>query len=624
MRDGIGDLIGLWRWGKGMIDNLKDISGNLENAKSDIADYDHDGVISFQYTSLENKYQDLYEDFDILHSFTGKVGDIVDRTIDQPFYKDMDAFVEAMRDLTISNYTTKNRIGATETQIIYAEGYGPYQSLEVPKTEVSLDDLLSGGNFFGEQMKLEYEAWKELNPDKAISEEEYRQAALNTRAFEYESIRNQQENKEFWVQLGALVVIVGVSIVCPPAGLALGVAYGTLELSSAVSGKDWVSGRELGTGERWFRGLLAPLDIIPGVGALKKLSGTARLTHIGEDTVQFSLKTGMKESFQKGMTKVNNLVNIAEQFAATRLKSAAAVIKDVSKLVITKLAKDIIEVGKLADSAVTSLKNNNPFRNIGWDPVFAGIVKGDEPVKNTHAMENKLRDFINRMEVNLNRSNPKLNKSGLTSEQERYFRTKIDNAEARGDLKAADDARYERYCKQKENLGETSLDRKEWDVMNERVKKNRERGREEETKGRIALEKHLNRTLEDNNADEVVTYTSSEGYVTRPDSIGRNDKGEIDLIHDHKHKLGGEDQVIYSDGQIRAEREMIEDKKNGSHVVTLSSDKAKLTASPPEPRPSGPLAEKSDIYFTDIKTGKVTHQWEPNPRLPGGGRWKKL
>jgi hypothetical protein len=51
------------------------------------------------------------------------------------------------------------------------------------------------------------------------------QAALHTRALEYESIRNQQENNEFWVQVGSLVVIVGVALICPPAGLALGAAY---------------------------------------------------------------------------------------------------------------------------------------------------------------------------------------------------------------------------------------------------------------------------------------------------------------------------------------------------------------------------------------------------------------
>ena len=110
MKDGIGDLIGLGRLDKGMIDELKDLSDILEDAESDIAKYDVDGAITFQHTSQKGKYQSLFEDFDVLHNFSGKVGDIVDRTIDQPFYEDMDAFVEALRDLSISNYTTTNRI----------------------------------------------------------------------------------------------------------------------------------------------------------------------------------------------------------------------------------------------------------------------------------------------------------------------------------------------------------------------------------------------------------------------------------------------------------------------------------------------------------------------------------
>ncbi|MBT2701337.1 hypothetical protein J7E79_29210 [Bacillus sp. ISL-40] len=74
MKDGIGDLIGLGRWGKGMIDDLKKLTDNLEGAESDIAKYDSDGVISFDHTSQKNNYQGLYEDFEVLHSFAGKVG----------------------------------------------------------------------------------------------------------------------------------------------------------------------------------------------------------------------------------------------------------------------------------------------------------------------------------------------------------------------------------------------------------------------------------------------------------------------------------------------------------------------------------------------------------------------
>ena len=281
MRSSLKGLIGKGPYGKGIIDELKAISSNFEKAEDTISKYDSDGVISFTHTNRENTYQGLFEDFDVLYRFTGKVGDIVDQTIDEPFYKDIDDFVVAIRDLSPLNYTTKNRIGATETIHIPQS----YQTFEMDKKEVSLDDLFNGDNFYGKQMELEYEAWKEMNvdADEDITQADYQIAILNTRAFGYESIRDTQENKEFWVNIAALVVIVGATLVFPPAGIALGAAYGVAELSSAVSGKDWVSGRELGTVERWFRGALAPLDIIPGAMAVKKFSGVARTVSFADD-----------------------------------------------------------------------------------------------------------------------------------------------------------------------------------------------------------------------------------------------------------------------------------------------------------------------------------------------------
>ena len=220
-------------------------------------------------------------------------------------------------------------------------------------------------------------------------------------------------------------------------------------------------------------------------------------------------------------------------------------------------------------------------------------------------------------------SNAKPKKVKLTPEREKYYRKKIDEAEAQaqaqGEYKVANDIRYERHCE--ETI--PPLDREKWDVRNENLKKITECGREEEIKGRKALGEHLDRKLENNNLGKVVTYTSSEGHLTRPDSIGRNAKDEIDLVHDHKHKISDKEHFIHNDSQMRAEREMLED-KNGSHIVTISSDKPDLNGIPPKPRPSGPLGEKSEIYYTDLSSGKVTHKWEGNSRLPGGGRWKKL
>ncbi len=326
MRSGIKGLIGYGVYGKGMFEDLKKLNEVLEDAEADIARYDTDRAISFSHTSQKSTYQMMFEKFEVLYRFTGKVGDIVDRRIDQPFYEDMDAFVSAMEEATISKYKTTNRIGATQMITI---DYQTATVMEVPKTEVSVDDLLSGGNFYGDQMKLEYEEWKKVNPDQELSQSEYQLAALNMRAFEYESIRDHQENKEFWVQIAALVVIVGVSIVCLPAGLALGAVYGTLELGSAVSGEDWVSGRELGTGERWFRGLLAPLDILPAAATVSKFTGSAtNIGRITDNLATISVKTGAKEGIQQGVSQVDNLVEETIKDIPSRIKSANAAVDD--------------------------------------------------------------------------------------------------------------------------------------------------------------------------------------------------------------------------------------------------------------------------------------------------------
>ncbi|WP_210470755.1 hypothetical protein [Sporosarcina sp. 6E9] len=392
MKSGIGNLIGLGVYGKGMIDDLKDISSNLEDAESAVERYDSDGVISFKHTDRKNTYQNLFEDFKVLHRFTGKVGDIVDRTIDQPFYEDIDAFVAEVQQLSISNYKTKNRIGVT--RIVHLPG--SYESTEVLKTEVGLDDLFSGDSFYAEQMKLEFEAWKQLNADQDITREEYQMGILNTRAFGYESIRNQQENKEFWVNIAALVVIVGVAIVCPPAGLALGAVYGSLELKSAISGEDWVSGRELGTTERWLRGALSPLDLVPGAVGIKRFSGAVRTANLGGDLGQLGVKSSVKASLQTSLKHVDDMVVTAGKQATTRLKSAGAAVKDTSKEVQIQLLKRGVEAGKLADTTITAAKNILPSRQMGLATDQLGTVH--IPAENTHFYGNAMKDRLSKIE----------------------------------------------------------------------------------------------------------------------------------------------------------------------------------------------------------------------------------
>ncbi|WP_102706847.1 hypothetical protein [Terribacillus saccharophilus] len=293
-RDSLRNLIGLGAWGKGMIDTMKDITDNLDEASEKVAKYDSDGVVSFSYTSDKNKYQRLFEDFKVLEDYSGSVGDIVEDKIDQPFYEDIDEFVQKVRDSSISNYTTKNHIGATET--IPISYYGSYQEYTTEKTEITIDDILSGDNYYADQIKASFEEWKVQNPDEDISYEDYRTAAVNTRAFEYESIEDGQFTKEFWVNIAALVVIVGVTVVCPPAGAVLGAAYATVEMGSAISGQDWASGRELDTTERWTRGILAPIDILPIGKAVTTFTGTARTTSKVIDVGQYANKVNKSTS----------------------------------------------------------------------------------------------------------------------------------------------------------------------------------------------------------------------------------------------------------------------------------------------------------------------------------------
>ncbi|WP_405101014.1 HNH/ENDO VII family nuclease [Oceanobacillus sp. FSL H7-0719] len=400
MKSSIGELIGKGVYGKGMIDDLKDVTRNLEGAESDIARYDSDGVVRFSHIDRESTYQEIFEDCEVMRDFTGKVGDIVDRTIDQPFYEDIDAFVSAMQQATISKYTTKNRIGLTDEVTHYAQGMN--KTMRQPKAEVSLDDLLSGDNFYASHMRIEYDMWKAENLDQDFSQEEYRMAAVNMNAFEYNSIEDQQLNKEFWVNIAALVTIVGttvLAVVVPPVGvpltLTIGTTFGALELKAAVTGKDWASDRGLGSGERALRGSLASLDFIPVVGAVTRFATGIRLGSRVLSRGRVAEIPGLKSTAQNGLNQVGNMIHTAGQMTAQRVKSAGLAIKDAANVAKNKLAKDIQDIGKVADSAITSAKNITSTRKV----VLAGDVgKVHIPAKNTHFFENKAKQLYSKAE----------------------------------------------------------------------------------------------------------------------------------------------------------------------------------------------------------------------------------
>ncbi|MBC2321862.1 DNA/RNA non-specific endonuclease [Listeria booriae] len=358
-KNALKTLIGLG-WGKGVTDYLKDINRNFEDAQNDIRKDDRDGVISFSFTDRESKYQQLFEKIEVLHDYASDAGSMVERVIDEPFYKDIDKFAEKMRDLSIDDYETKNTIGATTIVSAGAYGYGYGQTTtEVPKDSIKLSDIMAGDNFFATNLKAQFAEYSKQNPDQEFTYEQYQSAVSSSRAFEYESIRDGQQNIEFWRDIGIAVVIIATSIVCPPAGLALGIAYGTLELSSAATGKDWLTGREMDAGERATRGAFALLDIIPGVKGLHAFSTATKAGGVALDAVQAGSKLTLKQTAKQGLSNLDAMGKQALRESAERIRNVPKVLKDTANTVKNTAQEGLTATKNMATNFGDNVRNLN-------------------------------------------------------------------------------------------------------------------------------------------------------------------------------------------------------------------------------------------------------------------------
>ncbi|WP_339099426.1 pre-toxin TG domain-containing protein [Enterococcus sp. DIV0849a] len=280
----LGNLIGSG-WGKGVHEELNDVTKNLEKAEDNIATYDEDGIISFSHTDRSSQYKEIGEKLKVLKDFTGQVNTILSTEIDDPFYKEMDAYVTAVRDLDITEYSVSNSLGIKETRTAYAMGSN--MTYEVKKDKINLEDIMNGNNTVGRAMTQEWKNYLENNPGaEDLKYSEYQKATLYSGAFEYESISDGQHKKEFWFNMAALATTVVVGIVCPPAGFALGAALGGYELLNAAVGKDLLSGRELGTGERWFRVGAGALGVFGGVKGLSSFSKNITMSIDEEEKIE--------------------------------------------------------------------------------------------------------------------------------------------------------------------------------------------------------------------------------------------------------------------------------------------------------------------------------------------------
>ncbi|MRB76848.1 ADP-ribosyltransferase [Bacillus thuringiensis] len=587
---------GMNRITKDALIKLQRANESLKKIDGRIRDLDSDGSIHFNPKDQSQKIGELLDSYSTLQRYCGEAGRLVSEHIDKPFLVEMDKFAQKMRDTSILSFETDNRIGSTTTTVLpdAHAGYGSVpQTIQTKKDKITVEDIFKDSPAFDNVLREEYKELKKQNPDAKLNYEEYKKVVPSTRGFEYKSIEDEQKKLEMVRDIGIGLGIIITTILCPPLGAAAAVVYGGVQIKSGIDGEDWGTHRKLSQEERVGNIIFGGLDAIPVVGAVgkgvKAFKGTSELADLAK---LLKFKDGMP-GFNPNLGK-----NVVQSLKENKtLKNALDAMKNTPIPVAVRTVD-------------TGIGMKLPY----IESSTVGEVAGKFSKASTAA-----KDDTYQFAKGSGGSNANPNKIKLTPEREKYYRIKIDEAKARGDYKEADNIRYNRHCEETKE----PLERKEWDVKRENLKKSQERGREEEIKGRKALGEHLNRTLEDNNSGKVVTYTSSEGHLTRPDSIGRNAKDEIDLVHDHKHKISDKEHVIHNDSQMRAEREMLED-KNGSHIVTISSDKPDLNGIPPHPRPSGPLAKESDIFYTDPNSGKVTHKWEAHPDIPGGGIWIKI
>ncbi|MGJ8729587.1 hypothetical protein ACRW9N_03855, partial [Listeria aquatica] len=177
------------------------------------------------------------------------------------------------------------------------------------------------------------------------------------------------------------------------AGLALGLAYGGLEMSAAVSGKDWLTGRELDTSERAMRGAFSLLDIVPG---MKAFSGGTQAIRSG--TKLASLSDNLLHGVKSIPSKADDLIKLGKSKALTRINSLKTTVKEGIHTGVERTTKGLDKVGEVADNFKNNL-NLNSRRQLAADGFGALPAGGTSKV--TNATE-KMKEVLRKYDLNLN------------------------------------------------------------------------------------------------------------------------------------------------------------------------------------------------------------------------------
>ncbi|MGJ8729586.1 HNH endonuclease, partial [Listeria aquatica] len=161
---------------------------------------------------------------------------------------------------------------------------------------------------------------------------------------------------------------------------------------AAVSGKDWLTGREMDTSERVMRGAFSLLDIVPG---MKAFSGGTQAIRSG--TKLASLSDNLLHGVKSIPSKADDLIKLGKSKALTRINSLKTTVKEAVHTGIEKSIKGLDEVGKVADNFKNNL-NLNSRRQLAADGFGALPAGGTSKV--TNATE-KMKDVLRKYDLNL-------------------------------------------------------------------------------------------------------------------------------------------------------------------------------------------------------------------------------
>jgi len=263
----------------GAFKELKEVSKLLQQAKATIRELDCDNDITFVHEDYRNEYDTLLSKFDTLGSF--RAGGIVDETIDQPFFSDLDLFAGALHNAQIEKIGVPNLLGLVEPvlpslipnpqNMAITQDYEPEQQ---EKKLVSLKDLFEAGDaYWGSKVKEEYEEYVDKNGDNKSLEMYIKENLLKSRDFKYKSIKDNQELIELLADVGSLY--------------GTGTAHALGEVQSALQKKDVFSGKDLTDKEAKGKLYMALLNLIPGYGLFKR---AAKGGKVSKATLNGSLK----------------------------------------------------------------------------------------------------------------------------------------------------------------------------------------------------------------------------------------------------------------------------------------------------------------------------------------------